>query len=108
MKYAEGFNVFIDVETTAGPRYLFYTADDYTNLGTGEYVHHGLGIWARDGKWHTFVRDLQADLQKAQPGASILRVNGFLIAVVEEWIILYCVLSFFTLRQTVCKIASQE
>ena len=32
-----------------------------------------------DGRWHTFVKDLQADLDEAQPGEKILEVNGFLI-----------------------------
>ena len=32
-----------------------------------------------DGQWHTYVRDLQADLNTAQPGVTILEVNGFLI-----------------------------
>ena len=48
-------------------------------LGSGEYVHHGLGTAAMDGQWHTFVSDLQADLADAQPGVTILEVNGFLI-----------------------------
>ena len=39
----------------------------------------GLGTDAMDGQWHTFVRDLQADLNMAQPGVTILEVNGFLI-----------------------------
>jgi chitodextrinase len=79
MKYSEYFNVYIDVETTAGHRYLYYTPDNYNALGTSEYVHHGLGSGIIDGKWHTFVRDLLADLQEAQPGVTILEVNGFLI-----------------------------
>jgi len=79
MKYSEDFVVFISVETTAGHQYLYYTPSDYSSLGTGQYVHHGLGNGISDGQWHTAVRDLQADLQEAQPGVSILRVNAFLI-----------------------------
>ena len=67
------------METTAGHRYIYYTEAGYHNLGDGEYVHHGLGPNSIDGQWHTFVRDLQADLEEAQPGVSILEVNGFLI-----------------------------
>ena len=51
----------------------------YNNLGDGEYVGYGLGPDAMDGQWHTFVRDLQADLEEAQPGVTILEVNRFLI-----------------------------
>ena len=79
MKYDEDFVVYLDVETTAGHRYIYYTPDDYDDLGSDKYVHHGLGSLATDGKWRTFTRDLQADLEDAQPGVTILEVNGFLI-----------------------------
>jgi len=69
--------VYLDVETSAGHRYIYYTPDDYNDLGSGEYVHHGLGSVAKDGQWHTFIRDLQSDLAEAQPGVSILEVNAF-------------------------------
>ncbi len=52
---------------------------DNDGLGGGEYVYHGLGTAAIDGQWHTFVRDLQADLAEAQPGVAIVEVNGFWI-----------------------------
>ncbi|CAB1058407.1 hypothetical protein D1BOALGB6SA_3163, partial [Olavius sp. associated proteobacterium Delta 1] len=29
--------------------------------------------------WHTFVSDLQVDLEAAQPGVEILEVNGIFI-----------------------------
>ena len=79
MKYQEDFVVYLDVETTAGHRYVYYTPDDYDGLGSDRYVHHGLGSDVVDGQWHTFTRDLQADLEDAQPGVTILEVNGFLI-----------------------------
>ena len=71
--------IYLDVETTEGHRYIQYNPVDYDGLGDGRYVHHGLGSDVMDGQWHTFVRDLQADLAEAQPGATILEVNGFLI-----------------------------
>ena len=79
MKYSEYFKVYIDVETTDGHRYLYYTPTDYDGLGNGEYVGFGIGSDANDGKWHTYTRDLQADLEDAQPNSQILEVNGFLI-----------------------------
>ncbi len=79
MKYAELFTVYVDLETTAGHRYLQYRPNDYNSLGNDEYVLYGLGENAMDGQWHTYVRDLQADLAVAQPGVTILEVNGFLI-----------------------------
>ncbi len=79
MNYAEAFTVYIDVETSSGHRYLTYRPVDYSSLGNGGYVYHGLGEGAIDGKWHTYSRDLQADLSAAQPGVSIIEVNAFLI-----------------------------
>ncbi len=79
MKYSEDFLVYIDVKTTAGQRYLSYQPVDQNSLGKKQYVYHGLGTAVIDGQWHTFVRDLQADLAEAQPRVTILEVNGFLI-----------------------------
>ncbi len=79
MKYDEFFIVYIDLNTTAGHRYLTYKPLDYDQLGEGEYVEQGLGSDAIDGQWHTFIRDLRADLAQSQPGVTIIEVNGFLI-----------------------------
>jgi hypothetical protein len=78
-KFSAFFYVFVDVETTSGHRYIYYTPEDGDLLGTGEYVHHGIGPGAMDGQWQTFQRDLEADLQDAQPLNSIEAVNGFYI-----------------------------
>ena len=79
MKYSRYFIVYIDVHTTAGDKYLYYTTADYDALGDGHYIHHGLGSKVTDGKWYSFERNLQADLEEAQPGVSILEVNGFMV-----------------------------
>ena len=88
MKYSEGFTLYISAQTTDtsiknGHRYIYYTASNSDNLvsstGTGEYIHHGLGSGSIDGQWHTFERDLLADLQEAQPGNNIVSVEAFLI-----------------------------
>ncbi len=79
MKYSELFYIYIDLKTTAGHRYLVYEPTDSNTMGANEYIHYGIGSHAMNGQWHTFVRDLQADVQTAQPGVKILEVNGFLI-----------------------------
>jgi len=79
MKYSEKFNLFIDVKTTAGPRYLEYSPVNDDRLGKERYVHHGLGKDLIDGQWHTFTRNLQEDLEEAQTDKKVLEVNGFLI-----------------------------
>ena len=84
MRYGESYTVYISVQTTDtsianGHRYLYYTSTGSDSLGTGEYVHHGLGAGTKDGQWHTIERDLRADLQEAQPGNDIVSVEAFLI-----------------------------
>jgi DNA-binding beta-propeller fold protein YncE len=79
MKYSEPFIVYVKVDTSAGIRHIYYTPEDRSLLGNNDYVHHGLGSSMTDGVWHTFYRDLQADLEEAQPGVTINTVNRFLI-----------------------------
>jgi hypothetical protein len=79
MSYIEYFTVYVDVQTSLGHRYLCYTPEKSDRLGSNEYVSFGLGVEAMDGSWHTHVRNLQADLEKAQPGNEIIEVNGLLI-----------------------------
>lgn len=71
--------VFVDVETTAGQRYLTYGAGVTSSLGTGQYVNFGLGPAFTSGQWVTVTRDLQADFRQAQPEHSVLYVRAILI-----------------------------
>lgn len=77
MNFSESFNVYVVVDTTAGQRYLYYTNVEADYLGDSGYIHHGLGTAAASGTWQTFERDLVADLHDAQPGVTLLDVNGF-------------------------------
>ena len=81
MKYSEDFQVFFEVDTTVGVRFIYYSPVDYDGFNYEGilYPHHGLGLDAKDGQWHSFSRNLQDDLAEVQPGVSILEVNGFLI-----------------------------
>jgi hypothetical protein len=79
MKYSEVFTVYVKIKTSNGDRSLYYTPEDVNRLGSDRYIHHGLGSDVVDGQWHTFVRDLSADLEEAQPDATILEVNIFSI-----------------------------
>ena len=78
MSCSEPVSIFVDVETDQGHRYLYYSADDTDYLALGTYIHHGLGTHIKDGQWRTITRDMQADLEEAQPGVAILEVNGLL------------------------------
>ncbi|MBZ0158207.1 MAG: hypothetical protein K8I29_18580 [Alphaproteobacteria bacterium] len=79
MKYSREYTIHLDVETSAGHRYLTYQPSLPSSSSTGEYVYYSLGSSSKDGKWHTYTRDLQADLSNKQPGVTILKVNGFII-----------------------------
>ncbi len=80
LKYAEPFHVYVDIDTSIGQVYLEYTPVDERSTWVWEnYVHHGVGTDVVDGRWHTFERDLVADLADAFPDAELLRVNAFLI-----------------------------
>jgi hypothetical protein len=79
MKYDENFVIYVEVETTSGYRYLQYEPVNADHLGGSGKIRLGLGSGTKDGEWHTFVRDLQADLTKAQEEVQILQVNSFAI-----------------------------
>ncbi|MCP4122737.1 MAG: hypothetical protein GY751_13370 [Bacteroidetes bacterium] len=79
MKYSESFIIYVEVGTSDGMRRLVYDYKDTVNLGTGVYVHHGLGTAVMDGAWHSFTRNLQEDLNEAQPDVTITEVNSILV-----------------------------
>ncbi len=75
------FFIYVDVETTAGQRYIYYT----NNVENGQnsnlrYIHVGLGP-LNDGTWHSVERDLQKDLQSdpQDENETILSVRRFLV-----------------------------
>ncbi len=78
-KFSEDFIIYFYVLTTQGYKYLQYEPKNSDALGTGRYIRLGLGVGAKDGKWHTFTRNLEDDLQKALPSANVLAVEAFLV-----------------------------
>ena len=70
---------YVDVQTTEGHRYLTYKPLDYDSIKASKYVHHGLGSYTKNGQWHIIERNLQTDLQKAQPHNNIVQINNFII-----------------------------
>ena len=78
-QYSDHFTIYIAVQTKDGFRYLYYTPVDTDNLGTEQYIHHGLGSAARNGNWQTFFRNLSYDLKDAQPENELESVLAFLI-----------------------------
>jgi hypothetical protein len=80
MNFSGDYVLTVLVETSSGLRHLIYTPEEVSNLGSGTEIHHGLGAASKDGSWQTFTVDLQYDLQEAQPGNTILSVQGFMVS----------------------------
>ena len=81
INFSENFYVYIVADTTKGRRYLYYSSanSDRGMQKSGRSIHHGLGSESKDGTWHTYTRNLQADLQEFEPDNSIVKVNGFMV-----------------------------
>jgi len=79
MKYATNFIVYIQLDTSAGTKYLTYYAADGTPGEQGMYINYNLGSTMTDGRWHTVVRDLKADLNYYTSGRTINSVMCYMI-----------------------------
>ena len=82
MKFSEDFNILVTIESTLGQRYLVYSpiSDNAGIKGSeGNYIHQGLGLDAKNGLWQRVSRDLEADLQKFEPGNHIVSINGLFV-----------------------------
>jgi len=75
------FRLYVRVTTPNGWRFIWYDTRNKSKLANrrGNYIHHGLGKGARNGQWQTFTRDLQADLELAQPGNTITAVHAVVV-----------------------------
>ncbi len=79
MSSSRFFVISVELQTTAGRRYLSYKPVARNGWGRGEYIDIGLGWRLRNGRWNAIVRDLEADLERAQPGTKITSVDGLLV-----------------------------
>jgi len=77
MRFSEKFSISVYVTTTAGARLIYYTSEDHDRLDGEKHIYYGLGRGISDGNWHTIIRNLQADLERVQPGLKIKTVNDF-------------------------------
>jgi len=80
MKTKNWVAFYIAIETKEGFRYLYYTPRDYDkgrNLNKQAYkIRMGLGKSMMDGQWHTFSRDVRADLKKYEPNNDLVSIYG--------------------------------
>lgn len=79
-KFSDNTIIYIPVETTHGPRFLYYTptlTDRGIYANDSRFIHHG--ITSNASSWSSVNRDLQADLRDFEPDSEIISVNGILI-----------------------------
>ena len=80
MKNSEGFIVYLTVNSLKGIRYLKYFDGDFNQKNIdGNEIYYGLGSEASTGEWHTFIRDISADLKEFEPKNELLSVEGFIV-----------------------------
>lgn len=80
LQNSDGFILYLNVETTQGIRYLKYDDNYFSNRGIeGNTIYHALGHEASNGKWHTYIRDIEADIQAFEPENKLLYVDGLLL-----------------------------
>lgn len=79
LKTSESYSIYIQTTTSAGVRYLTYSNEDTSKLGTSSYVYYGLGVNSADGTWQNITRNMQTDLTTAQPNVSLVTVDKILV-----------------------------
>ncbi len=80
MNYSEDFTVYVLVTTAnGGISYLYYRPQEEDSQAASGNILHGLGVEAKDGSWHTFTRDLTADLKDFEPDNEIVMVHGIIL-----------------------------
>jgi hypothetical protein len=75
---ANDYKVYVSVRTNQGYKYITYQPWGNVSLANGTYAPVILGN-ATKSSWVTVTRDLQEDLRKTYPNATIQSVNAFLI-----------------------------
>ncbi len=78
INYTHYFKIYIRVNSTNGVRFLTYYPLEEEFGKEGRFVQYALGK-VRDGQWHTFSRNLQADLEKYEEGNKVVEITGFFI-----------------------------
>jgi lysophospholipase L1-like esterase len=84
MKYDEDFRFFVEARTTDFEEntVLFeYTPDtsnlEFTSSDSYRLIKNGLGDNADDNTWHTYARDIEADLKTLFPDDTITEIRAF-------------------------------
>ena len=80
IKNNDGFVISLIINTQNGIRYINYF-DINQNISAiyGDTLNHGIGEEASNGEWHTYIRDIKADLIKLEPSNKLLSIEGLII-----------------------------
>jgi hypothetical protein len=81
MKVEVPYTIYIITNTKFGTRYVFYvsTPSRGLNHGLDNGIHHGLGKTTLSGRWIRVTRDLQRDIEDAEPENRLISINGFIL-----------------------------
>lgn len=78
-KFSEPFAFYVILKMLNGEvKYLKYESTDASGLH-GSKILHGLGADKADGQWHTYSRDLKADIEAFLPDEGIETIEGFFV-----------------------------
>ena len=79
-KANSNFKIYLFVNTQKGSRQIKYTSADIGVKGTqGSEIYFGLGENTSDGKWHTFIRNVAADVRQFDNSNRLVSIDGLLV-----------------------------
>ncbi len=79
VKMSSRLLIYVYLETSNGQRYLSYSPSHPANGVSSYYLNHALSPDYTDGRWHTIIRDLQADAEALEPGIVVQQVDYILV-----------------------------
>ena len=79
MKFTKYFNLYVQVVTNKGVRYLGYYPLNNFSKKSGRFLKIGIGKSARNGKWQTFTRDINKDLESLETGLELHEIKAFFL-----------------------------
>ena len=79
-KSDSNFKIYLFVNTLNGTRKIKYSDTDINIKGIqNNEIYFGIGENSSDGKWHTFIRDIAADVKYFDNGNELVSIDGLLV-----------------------------
>lgn len=80
IKNSDGFVISLVINTEKGVRYINYIDMDKKIITIGgDTLNYGLGENASNGEWHSYIRDVKADLLQLEPNNKLLSIEGLIV-----------------------------